>query len=123
MNRKPSDFSEQGVFATTERLVLRTPVKGDLPYYIETFVPTLRREYSVDNGFGCRLREMYWDGIVNDESCLCCTVTDLVSSDVCGYVSVEKLDVDPTELGVQLLPPYQGMGLGTEAVSAFMAGS
>lgn len=118
MNKCSSDFFDgDGVFARTKRLVLRAPTRDDLPAYIETFIKGLREEYLRDDKSGARLRERYWED-VSSESSLFCTVVE--GREVYGFCSIENLDEDPSEIGVRLLPPYRGRGIGTEAVRALM---
>lgn len=122
MDKVASDFfDDDEVLARTERLVLRRPVDDDLPIYIACFAKPLRREYRREDEHGEMLRSSYWEGVSSEEE-LYCTVVDATSGEACGYCSIEKLRRDPSEISVRLLPEWQGKGLGTEAVAAFMEG-
>ncbi len=51
---------------------------------------------------------------MSSEASLFATITE--NGEACGSCSIEKLEADPSEIGIRLLPPYQGRGIGTEGV-------
>lgn len=111
-------FDDEGIFAKTERLVLRAPIDDDLNRYIDAFggpYPILAREYRIDE----RLRNFYWEGVKGPHS-LYCSICLRESSAFCGYCAVEKLSLEPTELSINLLGEFQAKGIGPEAISALM---
>ncbi|MDY3900341.1 MAG: GNAT family N-acetyltransferase [Atopobiaceae bacterium] len=122
MDRTASDFfDEDGIVATTARLVLRRPVRDDLLAYIDTFSEGLRKEYLRSDASGDSLRRGYWDD-VSSEGSLFCTITASKDRRTCGFCCIEQLEEDPSEIGIRLLPEFRGRGIGGEAVSALIAG-
>lgn len=122
MDRTASGFfNEDGIVATTARLVLRRPVRDDLLAYIDTFSEGLRKEYLRNDASGDSLRRGYWDD-VSSEGSLFCTITASKDRRTCGFCCIERLEEDPSEIGIRLLPEFRGRGIGGEAVSALVAG-
>lgn len=122
MAQKAGDFFDiSGTFAQTGRLILRAPVRDDLPSYIESFAPGLRDVYLEKGGRGQSLRNGYWSDVVSDSS-LFCTIVDVASHDRLGFCCIEKLVEGDLEVGIRLLPEWRGKGVGKEAMQAFVRG-
>lgn len=111
----------KGVIAVTDRLVLRRPDKCDKADYIDTIVedkPFLR-DYKEDGDRGRALRDGYWDSVMDDSS-LFATVSLKENGAFCGYCSIEKPDIEPYELGINLRKSFQAQGIGPEVISALV---
>ena len=122
MAQKAGDFFDiNGTFAQTGRLILRAPVRDDLPSYIESFAPGLRDVYLEKGERGQSLRDGYWSDVVSDSS-LFCTIVDVASHERLGFCCIEELVEDELEVGIRLLPEWRGKGVGKEAMQAFVHG-
>ena len=114
-----SFFDENGLMGQTERLSLEIPAREDLPGYIDAVgctMPGLANWYRRD----AEARRCYWETI-SAETSLYCSIRLKRSRKLCGFCTVEKLTVAPFEIRINLLSDCQGMGIGAEAVSAFVA--
>ena len=119
--RSEQFFDDEGILAKKDWLIFRKPEKKDLMGYIEAFgvrSPGLAKEYLRDDEWGQSLRDSYWEA-VEDQDALFCTI-ETERGKFCGYCNIHRLSENPPEIGIDLLPAYQGRGIGPRAVNALM---
>lgn len=117
---KASAFFDEGVMVQTERIILRRSEDSDLMKYIDAFgssKPLLAKEYRLNE----TLRQLYWKGVKEDEDPLYCSICDKNNGEFIGYCTVEELNRQPYEVGINLLKSFQAKGFGSEAMAAFIS--
>ena len=65
-------------------------------------------------------KQKLWDDVLSDTNKLQLKITDKLTQDYIGEVTLMKLDAEVPELGIQLLRKYHSQGVGTKVMKLFV---
>lgn len=108
-------FNANGIFLQTENYLLRRISPEEKPYY-ETMARAETPEFLSSGSAAAPA----WDELLSEDH-LTCSILRRDTGAFCGFCQLQWLSSPAPELGIDLLPEYQKLGVGAEVLPPFLS--
>lgn len=105
------------VFAEDDKYMLSRYEDTEQDLYLKVWNETFEKSpVRCDDNF----KQKSWEDVLTDTTKLYLKISDKISHEYVGEVSLTQLDTETPELGIHLLRKYQSQGIGTRVMNLFV---